>query len=178
LTGCSGRLVGELSVLINFRELGFADPVKMFTSGPAILSYAVENIRNKITTLSELGFSDPVMMIDSLPAILGYAIGGVRNEIAFCVSSASRSGEDDHISPGIETKPPTVGRRVREFVSLLGGAAAGWPLAAGRSRVNGCGASVCWRPSTKTIRTCRRASRDNSGKGSNGSVGRGHHRAH
>jgi hypothetical protein len=31
----------------------------------------------------------------------------------------------------------------RESIALLGGAAAGWPIARGRSRANACGASAC-----------------------------------
>jgi hypothetical protein len=32
------------------RELGFADPVKMITSSPAILGYAIDNIRGRSLT--------------------------------------------------------------------------------------------------------------------------------
>ena len=54
----------------------------MITTLPAILCYAVENIRTKIIGLRELGFSDPVKMITSLPAILGYAIDSIRSKLA------------------------------------------------------------------------------------------------
>jgi hypothetical protein len=54
-------------------QLGFADPVKMITSRPAILGYATNSIRGKIADLREIGFADPVKMITSRPAILGYA---------------------------------------------------------------------------------------------------------
>ncbi len=68
--------------LADLRELGFADPVKMITSSPAILGYAIDNIRGKIADLRELGFADPVKMITSLPAILGLAIDNIRGKIA------------------------------------------------------------------------------------------------
>jgi hypothetical protein len=63
------------------RELGFADPVKMITSAPSILSYAPGSIRGKIANLREFGFTDPVKMITSLPAILGYAVENIRSKI-------------------------------------------------------------------------------------------------
>jgi hypothetical protein len=46
---------------------------------------------------------------------------------------------------------PLLGRR--EFIMLLGGAAARrrGRLRGGRSRANGCGASVCWLASPKLI---------------------------
>ncbi len=53
--------------------LGFDNPVKMITSSPAILGYAIDNIRGKISDLTALGFDNPVKMITSSPAILGYA---------------------------------------------------------------------------------------------------------
>jgi hypothetical protein len=54
----------------------------MITSSPAILGYAIANIRGKIADLRELGFADPVKMITSSPAILTYAINTVRGKIA------------------------------------------------------------------------------------------------
>jgi hypothetical protein len=59
--------------IVDLRELGFADPVKMITSQPAILGYSIDNIRGKIVDLRELGFTDPARMITPNPAILGYA---------------------------------------------------------------------------------------------------------
>jgi hypothetical protein len=51
---------GKTAVL---RELGFAEPVKMITSRPAILGLPIHNIRGKIADLRELGFADPIKMI-------------------------------------------------------------------------------------------------------------------
>ncbi|MDZ4253553.1 MAG: hypothetical protein U1A72_13380, partial [Sulfuritalea sp.] len=62
------NIEGKISDLA---RLGFADPVKMITSLPAILGYAIANIEGKISDLARLGFADPVKMITSLPAILG-----------------------------------------------------------------------------------------------------------
>ena len=62
----------------DLRALGFADPVKMITSSPPILGYAIDNIRGKISDLRALGFADPVKMITSSPTILGYAPARVR----------------------------------------------------------------------------------------------------
>jgi hypothetical protein len=41
------------------RALGLEDSVKMITSSPAILDYAIENIQGKISDLRELGFANP-----------------------------------------------------------------------------------------------------------------------
>ena len=60
--------------IADLHELGFADPVKMITSNPAILGHGIDNIRGKIADLRELGFADPVKMITSSPSILGYAM--------------------------------------------------------------------------------------------------------
>ena len=38
------------------RDLGFADPVKMIRSSPAILGLAINNIRGRVADLRELGF--------------------------------------------------------------------------------------------------------------------------
>ena len=43
--------------MADLRELGFADPVKLVALFPAILGYAMDNIRGKIADLRELGFA-------------------------------------------------------------------------------------------------------------------------
>jgi hypothetical protein len=63
----------------------------MITSSPAILGYAIENIRGKIADLRELGFADPVKMITSLPAILGYA----RERLLLCGRIVMRLDDDN-----------------------------------------------------------------------------------
>jgi hypothetical protein len=68
--------------IADLRTLGFADPVKLITSLPAIMGLAIDNMRGKIADLRVLGFADPVKMITSSPAILGYAIGNIRGKIA------------------------------------------------------------------------------------------------
>jgi hypothetical protein len=73
--------------IVDLRELGFGDPVKIITSLPTILGYAIDNIRGKIADLRQLGFADPVKMITPNPAILGYAqerlllCGGIVNQL-------------------------------------------------------------------------------------------------
>jgi hypothetical protein len=47
----------------SLRELGFADPLMIATSNPAIRNYAIDDIRNKILGLREFGFDDPVKMM-------------------------------------------------------------------------------------------------------------------
>ena len=46
----------------------------MMMSNPAILTYAIDNIRDKIKTLRDLGFNDPVKIIRLRPEILGVNI--------------------------------------------------------------------------------------------------------
>ncbi|REF83273.1 mTERF protein [Methylovirgula ligni] len=66
----------------DLRAAGFTDPVKMITSSPAILGYAIDNIRGKISDLRAAGFTDPVKMITSSPAILGLSIDNIRGKIS------------------------------------------------------------------------------------------------
>jgi hypothetical protein len=54
----------------------------MITFNPAILTYAIDNIRGKIADLRELGFADPGKMITSSPTILGLAIDNIRGRVA------------------------------------------------------------------------------------------------
>jgi hypothetical protein len=54
----------------------------MVTSLPAILGYAMDNIRGRIADLYELGFADPVRMMASSPTILGLAIDNIRRRVA------------------------------------------------------------------------------------------------
>ena len=54
----------------------------MITSLPAILGYAMDNIRGRIADLRELGFADPIRMITYFPSILGLAIDNIRGRIA------------------------------------------------------------------------------------------------
>ena len=68
--------------LSGLRERGFADPVKMIASSPAILGYAFDNIDAKLSGLRERGFADPVKMITSLPAILGYAFDNIDAKLS------------------------------------------------------------------------------------------------
>ena len=63
--------------LKGLRDRGFADPVKMIASSPAILGYAFENIDAKLKGLRDRGFADPVKMIVTLPAILGLAFENI-----------------------------------------------------------------------------------------------------
>jgi hypothetical protein len=65
----------------DLKERGFADPVKMITTLPAILNYTIENIDGKIRDLKERGFADPVKMITTLPAILSLAIETIDGKI-------------------------------------------------------------------------------------------------
>ena len=66
----------------------------MIASTPAILGYAIENIRNKIADLRELGFADPVKMITSSPTVLGVGINNIRSKIAELLQL-------EQISPGL-----------------------------------------------------------------------------
>ena len=44
------RIVTIQGKIADLRELGFVDPVKMITSSPAILNYAIANVRAKSPT--------------------------------------------------------------------------------------------------------------------------------
>ena len=98
----------------DLRALGFADPVKMITSSPPILGYAIDNIRGKISDLRALGFADPVKMITSSPTILGYALDNIRGKI----SDLRALGFADPVKM-ITTLPPILGY-ARERVVLCG----------------------------------------------------------
>jgi hypothetical protein len=54
----------------------------MITWCPAVITYAMGNIRGKIIAMRELGFADPIKMITSLPAITCYGMGNMRGKIA------------------------------------------------------------------------------------------------
>ncbi len=58
----------------SLKKLGFADPVKMIVSLPAIFGLNIKSMEEKIESLKKLGFADPVKMIVSLPALLGLNI--------------------------------------------------------------------------------------------------------
>ena len=71
--------------LADLRGLGFTDPVKMITTMPAILGYAIDNIRGKISDLRALGFADPVKMITTLPRS-----SATRASALCCAAGSSR----------------------------------------------------------------------------------------
>jgi hypothetical protein len=100
--------------IAHLRELGFADPVKMVTSSPAILGLAIDSIRGRIADLRDLGFADPVKMITSLPAILGYAIDGIRTKI----TDLRNFGSADPVN--MITSSPAILGYARERLLLCG----------------------------------------------------------
>ena len=105
--------------LADLRGLGFTDPVKMITTMPAILGYAIDNIRGKISDLRGLGFTDPVKMITSSPAILGLAIDNIRGKI----SDLRGLGFTDPVK--MITSLPAILGYARERLLLCGGIIAG-----------------------------------------------------
>jgi hypothetical protein len=67
---------------LSIDNISFVDLIKMITSRPPILSYAIDNIRGKIAARQrQLGFANPVRMITSHPVILRYAIENIRGKI-------------------------------------------------------------------------------------------------
>jgi hypothetical protein len=87
--------------IAHLRELGFADPVKMITSRPAILRNSIDNMRVKIADLRELGVADPVKMITSRagdPRDLYRQ--HPRQDRRPGRARLRQAGEDDHIEPG------------------------------------------------------------------------------
>ena len=63
--------------LADLRKLGFADPVKMITSSPAILGYAIANIEGKLVYFASVGL-DVHSLVQRFPPILGYNIDRIR----------------------------------------------------------------------------------------------------
>jgi hypothetical protein len=86
----------------------------MITSSPAILGYAIDNIRGKIANLRELGFADPVKMVTSSPAILTYANNTVRGK----VTDLSELGCADPVR--MITSDPMIVGYARERLLLCG----------------------------------------------------------
>jgi hypothetical protein len=64
------------------RQFGFAEPVKMMTSRPAVPGLSIDNIRGKFAELGALGVAEPVKMITSRPAIIELASDNIRSTIA------------------------------------------------------------------------------------------------
>jgi hypothetical protein len=100
--------------IVDLRQLGFANPVRMITSHPVILRYAIENICGKIVHLRELGnihgkiadlrklgFANPVKMFTPPnPAILGHA----QERLLLCCGIVTEldKGTDEMLVPLIE----------------------------------------------------------------------------
>src|SRR2546430_2330319 len=104
------RIVTIQGKIADLRELGFADPVKIITSSPAILNYptsttrrrsgvaapqttrnltmpescgqGVKTIHRKYAAFRECGLAAPEKIITRAPPILGYAIDSIRFKIA------------------------------------------------------------------------------------------------
>ena len=66
-------------------EYSRADVIKMTKSLPALYSYSIENIKQKIEDLISLGYSraDVIKMTKSLPALYGYNIENIKQKITF-----------------------------------------------------------------------------------------------
>ncbi len=96
----------------DLKERGFTDPVKMITSLPAILGYAIDNIDGKIKDLKERGFTDPVKMITSLPAILGYAIDNIDGKIKLIERVSEHFGADINPAEIIECELGILGTKI------------------------------------------------------------------
>ncbi|PIR53711.1 hypothetical protein COU75_04710 [Candidatus Peregrinibacteria bacterium CG10_big_fil_rev_8_21_14_0_10_42_8] len=98
------KLIKPYDLEVRIAELekrGFKDPVKMITSSPAILGYAMENIDGKIADLEKRGFKDPVKMITSLPAILGYAMENIDGKIRLIEQVSAQFGNGTDAAPTI-----------------------------------------------------------------------------
>ena len=66
-------------------EYSRADVIKMTKSLPALYSYSIENIKQKIEDLISLGYSraDVIKMTKLLPALYGYNIENIKQKITF-----------------------------------------------------------------------------------------------
>ncbi|OFX05675.1 MAG: hypothetical protein A3E78_03260 [Alphaproteobacteria bacterium RIFCSPHIGHO2_12_FULL_63_12] len=59
------------------KSLGFENPVKMITSLPAILGYAIDNIRGKLDYAGHFGI-DGRGIVERFPPLLGYNLDRIR----------------------------------------------------------------------------------------------------
>ena len=110
------RIDAKLSGL---RDRGFADPVKMIVSSPAILGLAFENIDAKLRYGSRLKI-DAVLLIERWPQLLGYSL----KRIHFCarVVSYVSAADDYNLFRLLTTKEPSAVAAAALAPSIASGA--------------------------------------------------------